>query len=394
MNRRFTITGFAKLITVALIIFLAVAWLPKSLKETTSSKNNQFQPGQLWLANDSLHINAHGGGILFHDGKYYWFGEHKTSGKGGNTALVGVGCYSSSDLYNWKNEGIALPVVDQVGADIEKGCVIERPKVIYNETTKKFVMWFHLELKGQGYNAARTAVAVSDKVAGPYTYLHSLRPNKGEWPLEFSNEMKTRKFNQELEWWTPEWRKAISDGLFVQRDFEGGQMSRDMSLFVDDDGIAYHIHSSEDNLTLHISELTSDYLGFTGKWTRFSPAGHNEAPAIFKYRNKYYMITSGCTGWDPNAARSAVAESIWGPWTELGNPCRGDGADLTFHSQSTHVLPVQGKTGAFIFMGDRWNPKDPVDGRYVWLPISFESEKPVIKWHDEWDLSVFNHSTN
>ena len=32
---------------------------------------------------------------------------------------------------------------------------MERPKVIYNKQTGKFVMWFHLELKGRGYGPAR-----------------------------------------------------------------------------------------------------------------------------------------------------------------------------------------------------------------------------------------------
>ena len=48
-----------------------------------------------------------------------------------------------------------------------------------------------------------------------------------------------------------------------------------------------------------------------------------EAPAIFKHKGKYYFIASGCTGWAPNAARSAVAKNIAGPWTELKNPCVG-----------------------------------------------------------------------
>ena len=61
------------------------------------------------------------------------------------------------------------------------------------------------------------------------------------------------------EWWTPEWREAVNKGLFVKRDLEGGQMSRDMTLYVDDDGIAYHIYSSEENLTLQIAQLTDDY---------------------------------------------------------------------------------------------------------------------------------------
>lgn len=73
-------------------------------------------------------------------------------------------------------------------------------------------------------------------------------------------------------------------------------MSRDMTLFVDDDGKAYHIHAAEENYTLHISELSDDYTDFTDRWIRVFPGGHNEAPAIFKYKGRYYVITSGCTG--------------------------------------------------------------------------------------------------
>ena len=372
---------------VAILFVVGAGFVPR--KERTSRYYKGFHPGDVWMDSDSVHINAHGGGILFYEGFYYWYGEYKTEGRGGNTSLVGISCYSSADLYNWKNEGIALSPVDDPSSDITKGCVMERPKVIYNEKTGKFVMWFHLELKGHGYGAARTAVAVSDKVTGPFTYLRSTRVNPGIWPYNFSEEMKNKKYENDLEWWTPEWRNAVIDGLFVKRDINGGQMSRDMGLFVDDDGTAYHIHSSEENLTLHIAELTPDYTGFTGKWKRVAPAGHREAPAVFKYKDKYYLITSGCTGWAPNEASVAVADSIWGEWKFLGNPCSGKDAELTFHSQSTFVLPVQNSPGSYIFMGDRWKPRNPIDGRYIWLPLFFEDDRPAIKWHDDWDLSIF-----
>lgn len=45
-------------------------------------------------------------------------------------------------------------------------------------------------------------------------------------------------------------------------------MARDMNLFVDDDGKAYHIYSSEENSTLHIAELDPTYTGYTGKYIR------------------------------------------------------------------------------------------------------------------------------
>lgn len=359
-------------------------------KTEEPKSRESFKPGKIWVDTDNVHINAHGGGILKFDDTYYWFGEHKTGGRGGNTALSGVRCYSSKDLYNWKNEGIALAVSEEIGSDIEKGCVLERPKVIYNAQTGKFVMWFHLELKGQGYHAARTAVAISNQVTGPYTFVKSLRPNKGQWPVGYPEELKNIIYPGGLKWWTPEWNKAIVEGMFLQRDFETGQMSRDMGLFVDDDSKAYHIHASEDNLTLHVSELTDDYQDFTGKYIRIFPGGHNEAPALFKRDSCYYLMTSGCTGWDPNAARMFKSKSIWGPWEALGNPCIGKGAELTFHSQSTYIFPIQGEKDVFIYMGDRWTPKNPIDGTYIWLPIQFENGKPVIRWKDEWNLSVFN----
>jgi len=348
-----------------------------------------FQPGELWLDNNGVHINAHGGGILFYNGKYYWFGEHK--GERSNNALVGITCYSSDDLYNWKNEGIALPVEKDETSDIASGSIMERPKVIYNPKTGQFVMYFHLELKGQGYGAAKAGIAVSDKVTGPYRYLKSCRPNPGKFPENMTEEQKTAtaKPDDFEKWWTPEWSKAAENGMFVRRDLANGQMARDMTLFVDDDGKAYQIYSSEENLTIQLAELTGDYLGYTGKYIRIAPCGHNEAPAIFKKDGKYFMITSGCTGWAPNAARLFTADNILGPWTEHPNPCVGEDANLTFHSQGTFILPVQGKKDAFIFMADRWMPRYPIDGRYIWLPVQFENGLPLLKWYDQWDLGIF-----
>ena len=345
-----------------------------------------FHPGAIWEDTDGVHINAHGGGILYHDGVYYWYGEHKSEHS--SSALVGVNVYSSTDLYNWKNEGIALSVMpDGSGHKIEKGCVIERPKVIYNEKTKKFVMWFHLELKGRGYGPARAAVAVSDSPTGPYCFIRSARVNSSIYPLNMTKKEKRIKWNlSEYEkWWTPEWYDAVEKGMFVKRDLEGGQMSRDMTLFVDDDGKAYHIYSSEDNLTLQIAELSDDYLSHTGKYIRIFPGGHNEAPAIFKKDGIYWMITSGCTGWEPNKARLLTATSILGEWKQLPNPCVGENADKTFGGQSTYVLPLQGTEKQFIFMADSWRPESLADSRYIWLPVRFDEKGiPFIEWVDRW----------
>ncbi|KAA6343026.1 Beta-glucanase [termite gut metagenome] len=379
-------------------VFLSFLFLQSLLilSGKAASPINAIYPGAILPDDRGVHVNAHGGGMLYYEGKYYWFGEHK--GKKSSAAWVGVTCYSSDDLYNWKYEGVALPVVkDNPDSDIVEGCILERPKVIYNKQTKKFILFFHLELKGKGYEAARVGIAISDKITGPYTYLKSYRPCAGYLPMNLTEEQRnaTAKVSDFKKWWTDEWRQATVNGMFVRRNFAGGQMSRDMTLYVDDDEKAYHIYASEENLTIQLAELSDDYLSHTGKYIRIAPAGHNEAPAIFKKDGAYFLITSGCTGWNPNAARLFTSHSIWGPWTEHPNPCMGTDADLTFHSQSTYIQPVTGKKDAFIFMADRWTPKNPIDARYIWLPIQFESGLPILKWMDKWDLSVFEQlSTN
>ena len=358
-------------------------------------ETKNIKPGEIWPDNNGVHINAHGGGILFHDGKYYWFGEHKIEGEKGNKAWIGVHCYSSKNLTDWKDEGIALKVVkDNPESEITEGCVLERPKVIYNPETGKFVMWFHLELKGQGYDAARSGVAVSDNVAGPYSFVKSFHPNAGYWPQNVKDIHKQPLAN------TVKSKYCGGKGCLpahpdtvnlLGRDFAGGQMARDQNLFADDDGKAYHIYSSEENSTLHISQLTNDYMSYSGNYIRVFSDRYMEAPAMFKHKGKYFLIASDCTGWAPNAARLAWAPTIFGPWEELGNPCRGNEAELTFRSQSTFVLPVQGKENAFIYMGDRWTPDNAIDGRYIWLPVQFkENGTPYLEWMNEWTLDFFN----
>lgn len=128
------------------------------------------------------------------------------------------------------------------------------------------------------------AVAVSDSPAGPFKLVDSFRPN--------------------------------------------GHMSRDMGLFVDDDDVAYHIYSSDENYELRLAKLTPDYLAPTTA-DKLLFRNHREAPALFKYNKKYYLFTSGCTGWAPNKAELHVADDLFGPWTSLGDPMRGPDAHIT-----------------------------------------------------------------
>jgi len=355
------------------------AVVPAVLLAATSTALAAFVPGEIWRDAEGQPINAHGGGVLFHEAVYYWYGELKegrtyvpaVNYSWGGTRVVagGVSCYSSTNLTDWRNEGVVLPSVpDDPSHDLHCDKVIERPKVIYNRATMKFVLWLHVD--SLNYKAARSGVAVSDTPTGPFKYLGSFRPNAGVWPVNVS-----------------EAGKRPGEDNILARDFASGQMARDMTLFMDDDGRAYQFYASEENATMHVSLLTDDYLKPAGKYARIFIGRSMEAPAVFKHGGKYYLIASDCTGWKPNAARSAVADNIFGPWTELGSPCRGDGAKETFQTQSTFVLPVQDRPDTFIFMADRWKQWKLADSRYVWLPLEFSADgNPVLRWHDHWSL--------
>ncbi|SEA06850.1 Rhamnogalacturonyl hydrolase YesR [Segatella bryantii] len=370
-------------------IYMVFALLSCMMMSVQAKTDGQIHPGAIWQDNRGIHINAHGGGVMQYNGTYYWFGEHKAENT--SSALVGVTCYTSKDLVHWNYQGVALSVSDQPGSDIEKGCILERPKVVYNEATGKFVMWFHLELKGRGYAAARYGVAVSDNPAGPYRFLRSERSCAGLYPQNLAHRMSVSDYRKGLKmgWWTPAWQNLVKHGLYIERDFDNGQMSRDQTIFVDDDGKAYHVFSSEENLTLHIAELNKDYTAETGRYWTMAEGGQNEAPAVFKHGDTYWMITSGCTGWAPNKARMFWAKSITGPWHQVDNPCRGPKSDITFGGQSTFVLPVLTQKGTeYIFMADIWRPQHPNDARYIWLPIDFDTAgTPVIHWQDAWTPS-------
>src|SRR5579863_2775030 len=141
--------------------------------------------GEKWKDSNGNVINAHGAGILIYNGTYYMFGEIKK----GKTHLVpnqnwddyrvdagGISCYSSNDLVQWKYEGVALtPDKKNAASDIHISKVVERPKVIYNSRTRKFVMWMHIDK--EDYSFSRAGVAVSNTAAGPYHYLQSVQPN-------------------------------------------------------------------------------------------------------------------------------------------------------------------------------------------------------------------------
>jgi hypothetical protein len=327
----------------------------QSISPDVSAVPEPFRHGEVWLDTEGRPILAHGGCVIWDapSGKWFWYGEqrHGETFEGilhpewnmtfAHAETLGVGCYSSPDLRQWTFEGIALRSSDDASHPLYKRGVINRPKVLRSPTTGKYVMWFHNDLSN--YALALAAVAVADHPQGPFTFLDNQRAKPHE--------------------------------------------SRDFTLFQDEDGSAYHVFNSDNNRTLRIARLSPDYLHHDGTFGEAHAGESREAPVMFKHGGTYYLITSGCTGWDPNAATYAVAEHPLGPWTSMHeNPCVGEGAETTFRSQGAHVIPMPGTPGAFIFIANRWNPKNIIDSRHVWLPLTLRDGKPRIEWKEAWTL--------
>lgn len=371
---------------------------------------DSFRPGQPWVDDQGRQIQAHGGQVVTSKDSsgravYYWYGEDHSNGY---YASPGVHVYSSYDLYNWKDQGVALRTMSAasqfdtdpyfsglyagytaaqraaVWADLcttqddpaVSPAVLERPKVVYNAKNHQWVMWVHADgptaTSNAQYAKAKAGVAVSDSPFGPFRYIDS-------------------------------YRLDVAPAGEPNYQPESPGMARDMNLFVDDDGTGYIIYSSEENYSLFISKLNDDYTALSAApgsavkgvdFTRPYVGAHREAPAMFKYDGTYYLITSGATGWTPNPAQYTTATSVLGEWTDHGNPISGAGAADAFTSQSTSVIPIDAAAGKFIFMGDRWTPDDLANAPYVWLPMTFgEGGSLKILGPTEWTLGDLKATT-
>lgn len=307
-------------------------------------------------------VDAHGGGVIKVGSDYYWFGENRND----DNTFKAVSVYKSSDLKTWDWVGDALNQKSDPELAVAN---IERPKVIVKESTgpdgkpkKTFVMWMHKEngrSAGPGYPPAtdysesRAAVATSDTIEGPYTYLGSFRP---------------KKLNGE----------------------ETG--SRDQTLYKDEDtGIAYQVTATEGGKDLRIFQLNADYTGYEKEVANPWAGQSREAPALFKRNGVYFMLTSGSSYWNPNQQKYATATNIAGPWTDM----KDVGNQYGYGSQTTYVQPVQGTSGtSYLFMGDdwagvSWDPKKVNDSKYVWLPLTFPTKTTMnLPWYPQVEIDT------
>lgn len=349
-----------------------------------------IRPGQVWLDTNGKRIQAHGGSVLYLDGTYYWYGENKEKTTGENGIWHwGVRCYASKDLYNWEDLGLIIPPdLEDETSPLHPSNMMDRPHIIYNQFTKKYVCWLKIMEKN---GIQSETVLTADQFLGPYT-------------IEKTN---LRPLN-------------MSAG--------------DFDLAVAPDGKAYYYFERVHSETI-CADLTADYTDVTGYYsTHFphpAPPYVREATAHFYRNGKHYLVTPGTTGYFPNPSEVAIADTWHGPYTVLGNPHPGDDSCTSYHSQISSVLKVEGKKDLYIAIADRWCPEDmdipyafyremfefifqgkadkipeliqkyqivppaPDEHRntsiadYVWLPFRFDGDMAYLDWKDEWKIEDY-----
>ncbi len=300
-----------------------------------------------WVDTSGNKIHAHGGCIQKFGDWYYWYGENRMDD-------IYVSCYRSKDLTIWEYRNNILTIHSKTEAvkyetdlmlvrdkDGDYGPVhelnlnrvdpfnkvnIERPKVVYNEKTKKYVMWAHFE-NGVNYSCARACVASCDTPDGDFVFHGSFSPL--------------------------------------------GNMSRDCTLFKDDDGTCYFISNARDNMDMMIYKLTEDYLSVEKVVNKIFVSQNREAPVVFKHNNLYYMLTSFCSGWEPNQCMYSYAKSLDGEWKQL-EKCADE---ITYDTQPAFSITLDG--GQILYFGDHWSGGEYFSSSYVVLPLEFYNDNSI-----------------
>ena len=352
---------------------------------------DRIKPGKFWYDSNNKRIHAHGGSIMYVSGLYYWYGENKEGvfGRAVTDNIKpsiwhnGVKVYSSRDLYNWRDEGIVI-ISDDPANPFYPRNIMDRPHILYNEKTKKYVMWAKCVTRctkiGADFECAKYYISLADKITGPFDYSHVI--------------------------------ENVTAG--------------DFDLFIENNK-GYYI-GTEGN-TVHARELTDDFMNFTDKNSlhieKTRPPFVREAPCYFTHEGRKFIITSGTSGYFPNPTITHEIKDFHGEYIEIGKTCINDTEETSFRAQFSSVFKHPFKKDLYIALGDRWlndlpihmeisgeemfdgyfRPEGPSfrddllnlysdentsEATYVWLPIKFnEKDEPYIEWLDEWKIEDF-----
>lgn len=360
-----------------------------------TEKEEQFvkdavRPGQIWLDTKGERIEAHAGGMLFENGIYYWYGENKEHTDGVSRIWTwGIRMYSSKDFYNWTDMGLIIPpVLDNPNSDLFPEKRVDRPHIVKNERTGKYVCW--LKLCGA---SANFTVLTADRMTGPYTivkeHYNPFGLNIGDFDISVNEETQTAYLYCEAE-------HDMVVGIRLNEEYTEG-----------------------------VKIVSRQYEHLHAPFCR-------EGVTVFRRNEKLYMLTSGMTGYVPNQSDAAVSEDYEKPFISIGDPHVNDASMASFNSQIGQVFKIPGKEDLYVTIADRWVPDYVVDYRradsirraiamghdpehyqatdeekqelakapmletanthlatYVLLPITFDGDMPKIEWKESWKLDDY-----
>ncbi len=313
------------IVMLALMLCMAMAVTARKGEWTT------IRNGQLWMTEEGESVQAHAPGFIYENGRWYMVGEDRS-----HAWNPDVNLYSSTDLQNWKFE---RKIIENRVTDprLGRSRMIERAKLMHNPRTGKYVVWCHWE--SRNYGASEAACFESDSVNGAYRLIWSGRP------------------------------------LDIK--------SRDCNIFQDTDGQAYFVSTTEENQHLGLFTLADDYLSVIHH-TQLFPHQRREAPVIVHVGDRYFMLSSACTGWAPNQCKYAYSDNLHDGWSQLKNV----GDEVAYRTQAAAVLEIKGtKQTTYLYVGDRWMDPTLPESKTIIFPISFKGTECEFYYRDQFEIN-------
>jgi len=378
---------------------LAIAFTRQAFGATPTRTDHRYQafhPGAEWLDTNGKPIQAHGGSIISANDWFYWYGENKEFTVDKNSPQSwGIRFYRSKDLYNWEDLGSLIPPdTEDPDSPLSPKGFPERPHILFNPRTREYVCWIKIRRDDPQYRC----VLVADQITGPYR-------------------------------------------MVQRRLLPAGMAAGDFDIVADPDSGKAYMYFEHDHKELVCIELTDDWRATTDRFTthfQASPPDTTEGIACFRRHEKLYLTASGMTGYFPNPSFVAMADDYLGPFTSLGDLHPDDRSRTSYNSQISCIFRHPRKRDLYIALADRWcpnlagedfesgrlslnlhsgitkamsKPPQPITpdeakslramssvgligvntsiSRYVWLPITFEGDRPVIRWQDTWKTEDF-----
>ena len=354
----FTLT-FSSATTLKAVAYRSTLSTTLSAVSTAIFNPWAFKPNDVWYDSNGFLVQAHSGGITYVNGVYYWYGQ-STNEPYIPRYSSGIWMYSSPDLYTWTPVGadghvLLLPPETYLVGDSLPLANFERPHIIYNALTSKFVMWAHVTDNAYNIIYGRAAVATAPAITGPWTIQTlSLAPD--------------------------------------------GHNFGDCNLFVDSDGVtAYVVWVDYTTDNFYISQLAPDYLSTTGinnitvaNNTLFSNA--QEAPVLFKSGSTYFWIVNDQEGFNSGSASNAKqyavntgASPTANSWVNSGSIGVGTPND-PYNGQISFALQIPGSPTKFILGMDWWNNPAWQTSNQSWSPMTVSGNTLTVTQPTTWDI--------